>query len=288
MIRPGSREAAGPMVVRLLRWVFRSAVLLVTVTVAVPVVGRRRPCWRRCSSSRCRLRSPSRRVPPPIIPTTVYDRNGNLIATFRQFDLSIPVKKADIPAVLKDAVVAVEDRDFYKHGGVDVRGSVRALVADIRNQKTVQGGSTITQQYVKNAYTGGARTLTRKVREAILASQIDRQTSKDEILYRYLSTIYLGDGSYGVGAAAENYFRKPVSQLTASEAAMLAGLIPAPSRWAPRENPETAEARREFVLDKMLQQGYLTPAEHDAAMAQKVWLLAKGPAPAQATVGLPA
>ncbi len=274
------------MVVRLLRWVFRSTVLLVTVTVAVPIV-----VAGTVLASLFFLPLPASipqpKSPATIIPTTVYDRNGNLIATFRQFDLSIPVKKADIPAVLKDAVVAVEDRDFYKHGGVDVRGSVRALVADIRNQKTVQGGSTITQQYVKNAYTGGARTLTRKVREAILASQIDRQTSKDEILYRYLSTIYLGDGSYGVGAAAENYFRKPVSQLTASEAAMLAGLIPAPSRWAPRENPETAEVRREFVLDKMLQQGYLTPAEHDSAMAQKVWLLAKGPAPAQATAVFP-
>jgi penicillin-binding protein 1A len=274
------------MVWRLLHWIFRSAVLLVTVGVGVPVV-----VVATVLASLFFLPLPAS-IPQPksqetIVPTQVYDRNGNLIATFRQFDLSIPVKKTDIPTVLKEAVVSVEDRDFYKHGGVDVRGSIRALVADVRDEKTVQGGSTITQQYVKNAYTGGARTLTRKVREAILASQIDRQTSKDEILYRYLSTIYLGDGSYGVGAAAENYFRKPVSQLTLSEAATLAGLIPAPSRWAPRESPDAAENRREFVLDKMLQQGYITPAGHDAAMAQKVWLLAKGAAPAQATAVFP-
>jgi penicillin-binding protein 1A len=176
------------MVWRLLHWMFRSAVLLVTVGVGVPVV-----VVATVLASLFFLPLPAS-IPQPksqetIVPTQVYDRNGNLIATFRQFDLSIPVKKTDIPTVLKEAVVSVEDRDFYKHGGVDVRGSIRALVADIRNEKTVQGGSTITQPYVKNAYTGGARTLTRKVREAILASQIDRQTSKDEILYRYLSTI---------------------------------------------------------------------------------------------------
>ena len=274
------------MILRLLRWAFRSAVLIVTIGVVVPVA-----VIATVLASLFFLPLPAAipqpKTPATILPTQVFDRNGNLIATFRQFDLSFPVKKTDIPAVLKEAVVAVEDRDFYKHGGVDVRGTIRAFVADIRNEKTVQGGSTITQQYVKNAYTGGARTLSRKVREAVLASQIDRQTSKDEILYRYLSTIYLGDGSYGVGAAAENYFRKPVSQLTVSEAATLAGLIPAPSRWAPRESPDAAENRREFVLDKMLQQHYLTPAQHDAAMAQKVWLLAKGPAPAQATAVFP-
>jgi penicillin-binding protein 1A len=274
------------MVLRLLHRLFRFVVIVLTVGVGVPVV-----VVVTVLASLFFLPLPAAipqpKAPATIVPTQVYDRNGNLIATFQQFDLSFPVKKSDIPTVLKDAVVAVEDRDFYKHGGVDIRGSVRALVADVRNEKAVQGGSTITQQYVKNAYTNGARTLSRKVKEAILASQIDRQTSKDEILYRYLSTIYLGDGSYGIGAAAENYFRKPVSQLTLSEAALLAGLIPAPSRWAPRENPEPAEDRREFVLDKMLAEGYLTPAQHDAAMAQKVWLLAEGPAPAEATVVYP-
>src|ERR1700730_14931961 len=274
------------MVVRILHWIFRSAVLLVTIGVGVPVV-----VVATVLASLFFLPLPASipqpKSPATIVPTQVYDRNGNLIATFRQFDLNIPVKKTDIPTVLKEAVVSVEDRIFYKHGGVDVRGSIRALVADVRNQKTVQGGSTITQQYVKNAYTGGARTLSRKVREAILASQLDRQTSKDEILYRYLSTIYLGDGSYGVGAAAQNYFRIPVDQLSLSQAAMIAGVIPAPSAWAPRENPEMAEIRRELVLDKMLQQGYITRAARDAAMAHPVWLLANGPAPAGATVVYP-
>jgi penicillin-binding protein 1A len=188
---------------------------------------------------------------------------------------------------LKEAVISIEDRNFYKHGGVDIRGSVRAMVADLRNQRAVQGGSTITQQYVKLTYTGGQRSLIRKVREAILASQLERQSTKDEILYRYLSIIYLGDGGYGVGAAAENYFRKPINQLSVSESALLAGLIAAPSAWAPRENPTMAETRRELVLDKMLQQGYITVQQHDSAIAQKVWLMAKGPPPAQATLVYP-
>jgi penicillin-binding protein 1A len=274
------------MVLRVLRFVFRSAVLILTVGVGVPIVV--------VTTVLAALfflplpaTIPQPKVPATVLPTQVFDRDGNLIATFRQVELSFPVSEADIPGVLKEAVISVEDRNFYKHGGIDIRGSLRAVIADLRNQKAVQGGSTITQQYVKNAYTGSARTLTRKVKEAILASQLDRQVPKDEILYRYLSTIYLGDGSYGVGAAAQNYFHKPVSQLTLSEAAVIAGLIPAPSLWAPRENPGAAENRREVVLDKMLQQGYITPTQHAAAMAQTVWPLARGPAPSQATAVFP-
>src|SRR5205085_2972013 len=189
--------------------------------------------------------------------------NGNEIAVFREFDQNIPVKPSDIPKVLKDAVIASEDRNFYHHSGVDLRGSLRALVADLRGGKVVQGGSTITQQYVKNVYTGNQRTLARKVREAILANQVDRKLSKDEILFRYLNTIYLGEGAYGVGAASETYFRKSVKDLTLSEAALIAGVIPAPSVYQPRGNPDGANQRRLDVLKKMLDQGYITPEEHD-------------------------
>src|SRR3546814_2818037 len=112
---------------------------------------------------------------------------------------------------------SAEDRSFYSHGGVDVRGTLRALWADIRNRELGQGGSTITQQLVKNTITGGEKSIQRKVREAILAAQLDRQVDKDEILFEYLSVIYLGEGAYGVGAAAETYFRTPVPQLTLSQ-----------------------------------------------------------------------
>jgi penicillin-binding protein 1A len=165
-----------------------------------------------------------------------------------------------------------------------VRGSLRALWADFRNQRIVQGGSTITQQYVKNAYITKERTVVRKVREAILASQLDKQKSKEEILFLYLSTVYLGEGAYGVGAASETYFRKPVNQLTLSEAAMLAGLIPAPSRYEPRGNPGLAESKRKLVLEKMLQQGRITQQQYDEALPQQVWPASRGKPPGPVTV----
>ncbi|CAN5715169.1 penicillin-binding protein 1A [soil metagenome] len=202
----------------------------------------------------------------------IYDINGNEIGMFRQFDTTKAVEPADIPEVLKEAVIAGEDRRFYSHSGVDMRGTFRALWADVRDQELAQGGSTITQQYVKNAYVGSERSFTRKVREAVLASQLDRQVDKDKILFRYLERIYLGEGAYGVGAAAETYFHKAIGDLSLSEAAMLAGLIPAPSRYEPRGNPVLAEEKRVFILDTMLGEGMITAEEHDEAVAQRVWL----------------
>jgi penicillin-binding protein 1A len=201
----------------------------------------------------------------------VYDADGNEIAVFREFDQNIPVTKQDIPIWLKQAVVSSEDKNFYRHSGIDLEGSMRALVADLRGRSLKQGGSTITQQYVKNVYTNKERTITRKVREAILANQVDREFDKEEILFRYLNTIYLGEGAYGVGAASENYFRKSVKDLTLSESAMLAGIIPAPSLYEPRGNPDGADVRRRLALRLMLKEGYITQAAHDEAAAQIVW-----------------
>ena len=211
--------------------------------------------------------------------TRIYDQNGIEIGQLRKFDLEVPVKPTDIPLVLKQALISAEDRNFYDHGGVDVRGTLRALYTDIRGGQISQGGSTITQQYVKDAYVGKERTVLRKAREAIVASQLDRQIDKDEILFRYLSRVYLGEGAYGVGAAAELYFRKPVNQLTVSEAALLVGVIPAPSRYSPRENPEAAENKRKIVLSAMLNEGYLNQQQHDEAAAQVLRLLGPGEAP---------
>jgi penicillin-binding protein 1A len=208
----------------------------------------------------------------------VYDINGNEIAVFRQFETSIPVEPQDIPQILKDAVVSIEDKRFYSHGGVDPQGTLRAIWADIRGE-AIQGGSTITQQYVKNAYTGRDRTVARKVREAILASQLDRQTPKDQILYQYLSTIYLGGGAYGVGAASQTYFRHPVNQLSLAESALLAAVIRAPSYYDPRLNPGPAEERRELVLQQMFDQKRITPDQFNVAMAAKVFVVGSGKAP---------
>ena len=206
------------------------------------------------------------------------------IGVFRKFEQKIPVNRQDIPLILKQAVISAEDRSFYSHGGIDLRGSLRALWADVRNQELAQGGSTLTQQYVKNAYTDKDRTITRKVREAILASQLDRQFEKEEILFRYLSDVYLGEGAYGVGAASETYFRKPVNQLTVSEAALLAGLIPAPSYYEPRGNPAGAELKRKLVLGFMLKEGYIDQPTHDQAVAQPVWLETQGTPPGPVTL----
>lgn len=191
------------------------------------------------------------------LPSQVFDAAGNPIATFQQFDQSVPVQQKDIPQVLKNALVASEDKNFYHEGGVDPRGTFRAFVRDLQGKGYLQGGSTITQQYVALAYTGKQRTLTRKLKEAILASQLARKFPKDQILYQYLNTVYLGDGAYGVGAAAQTYFHKRVQDLSIGEAALLVGLIPAPSRYEPRGNQILAEARRKVVLQKMYEQHYI-------------------------------
>ncbi|MDQ6927522.1 MAG: penicillin-binding protein [Actinomycetota bacterium] len=211
--------------------------------------------------------------------THILAADGSEIGILRKFETSIPVKPADIPQVLKQAVVAEEDQRFYSHSGVDIKGAVRAFWADLTGGKTLQGGSTITQQYVKNAYTTGQRTLARKLREALLANKLERKLSKDEILYRYLDNIYLGGGAYGVGAAAQSYFNKPVSQVTLSESAMLAGLIASPSVDEPRSNPVRAEQKREAVLRKMLDQHLITDAQYSEALPQRVFLVGSGPAP---------
>jgi len=217
----------------------------------------------------------------------VFDANGNEIAVFKPFETSIPVAQGDIPQVLKDAVVAAEDHGFYDHGGIDFRGTLRALWADINNQKVVEGGSTITQQYVKQAFTGGDRTLSRKIREAILANQLDRQLDKDTILFRYLSASYFGEGAYGVGAAAQTFFRKPVTDLTVSEAALLASVLPAPTSYSPRDHPAVAEENRVRVLDSMLELGMIDSSAHDLAVGERLQEATLEPPVGPATIVYP-
>ena len=207
----------------------------------------------------------------------VYDVTGQEIGQFTEFEQNRPVEPEDIPDILKKAVVAAEDKNFYRHGGVDFAATVRALIADLRGREVVQGGSTITQQYVKAAYTTGERTIARKVREGLLARALSEKADKEEILFKYLSSIYLGEGAYGVGAASETYFRKPVNELTLSESALLAGLIPAPSRYEPRANPSAAEAKRVLVLDRMLEEGFISDEEHDEAVQERLWPASNGP-----------
>ena len=211
--------------------------------------------------------------------THILDANGQEIGVLRRFDTSIPVKQSDIPDITKAAIVAAEDKRFYSHNGFDLIGAMRAAWADFRGREVVQGGSTITQQYIKKVYVGDERTLSRKIREAVLAGQLDRKVDKDEILYRYMSTVYYGGGAYGIGAAAESYFKKPVNDLNVSESAMLAGLLSAPSELDPRTNPKQAEANRLGVLDAMLDQKRISSVQHAQAVDQKIFLVGSTEAP---------
>src|SRR5438067_8630025 len=184
----------------------------------------------------------------PLAQTTILtDANGKQLAVLHGDENRLPVKLNVVPRVFQDAVIASEDRKFYTHSGVDPVGIVRATWADLRHHAKVQGGSSITQQYVKNTFVGNQRTLMRKVKEAVLAMKIERKYSKRQILERYLNTIYFGRGAYGVQAAAHAYFNKDVAELRLPEAAFLAGLIRGPEEADPARGGqagETAHRRR--------------------------------------------
>jgi penicillin-binding protein 1A len=164
----------------------------------------------------------------------------------------------EISPVMKQAIVAIEDKRFFEHRGVDVRGIVRAVWQDVQNKKVVQGGSTITQQFVKNAYLTSKRSISRKLKEAALSWQLDQVWSKDRILTAYLNTIYFGNGAYGIERAAQVYFGHGASKLTTAEAALLAGIPADPSRFNPVTDPKAAHQRRREVLQAMVDQKDIT------------------------------
>ncbi|RUM88756.1 MAG: penicillin-binding protein 1A [Thermodesulfatator sp.] len=200
---------------------------------------------------------------PPAV-TVVYDREGHPLAYWYR-ERRFPVPLSRMPSYLIQAFVAAEDARFYEHPGIDLLSILRALLADIRARRVVQGGSTITQQVARALLLSPERTLTRKIREAILAWRIDKALTKDEILNIYLNQIYLGAGAYGVEAAALTYFGKHVWELTLPEAALIAGLTPAPSRFNPLRHPRAALQRRAYVLRRMMEEGYITPETAQAA-----------------------
>jgi penicillin-binding protein 1A len=197
--------------------------------------------------------------------------HGTLITTLREENRSsVPLER--IPSVLQDAVVAIEDARFWEHKVVDPRAVARAASSNAASGEVSQGGSTITQQYVKLAILTPEQTLSRKLEEASLALALERNYSKELILELYLNTIYLGNGAYGVQAASQSYFGVPVEQLRVEQAAMLAGIIQAPSRNNPRTDPESALKRRNLVLKRMRDQQYITSTQYEAAVAAPVEL----------------
>lgn len=212
----------------------------------------------------------------PSLTTKVYDRNNKLIHEFSIEKRSM-VPLEEIPVDLQNGVIAMEDRDFFTHYGISVKGILRAILHDIVTGSAKQGASTLTQQLSRGVFLTQEKKLIRKIREIILAIQIEHQFSKREILQLYLNEIYLGSGAYGVKAAAKKYFDKELQDLTAGESALIVGLIPAPGRYNPFANPETSRNRRNLVLDVMHQQGYLTQEDLDKAKQEP--LPEKQPAP---------
>ena len=203
---------------------------------------------------------------PPVITTVYSDDNRKIGEFYKERRIVIPISR--IPQRLKEAFIAAEDSRFYKHPGIDIIGVFRALIKNIEAGGVVQGGSTITQQVTKSFLLTPERSYTRKIKEAILAYRIDKAFSKDEILFLYLNQIYLGHGAYGIEAASENYFGKPVSDLSVAECALMAGLPKAPSKYSPFRYPEIARQRQEYVLTRMVEDGYITQAQASEAIKQ--------------------
>jgi penicillin-binding protein 1A len=189
----------------------------------------------------------------------IYAGDGKtILAVLRGDQARVVVSSDQIAPIMKQAIVAIEDRRFYEHRGIDLRGMLRAIWADMRHSKVVQGGSTITQQFVKNSYVTNERSIGRKLKEAALAWQLEQQWSKDKILTAYLNTIYFGNGAYGIQQAAVAYFGHGASKLTLPEAALLAGIPSDPSLYDPATNPKAARGRRRVVLQAMLDQHDIT------------------------------
>ncbi len=203
----------------------------------------------------------------PPLATTVLDRQGRMIGEFYTERRRL-VPFEEVPKHVIDAFVSAEDSSFFEHQGIDFPSIARAAWRNFIAGGKVEGASTITQQMVKGLLLSPERTYTRKIREMILARRIEQRFTKQEILYLYLNQIYFGHGAYGIGEAARTYFSKPVSELTLSEGAQLAGLPKAPSRYSPFANPKLAERRRRYVLDRMLDEGAIDAATHDQAIAE--------------------
>ena len=205
----------------------------------------------------------------------IFAVDGTLVTTLHAEENRESVPLDRIPEHLRHAVVDIEDERYWQHKGVDPKAVLRAAYANAEGGEVREGGSTITQQYVKNELVGRERSLRRKVTEASLAYQLEKRYSKERILELYLNTIYFGNGAYGVQAAAHEYFTVPVEQVTLGQAAMLAGLIRSPSRTDPYDEPDQAAARRKAVLDKMVELGHARPEEAAAAAAEPLVVTAK-------------
>ncbi len=204
----------------------------------------------------------------PKLPLRVFSAEGTLLGEFGEERRHLtPI--GDIPKVMKDAVLAIEDARFYEHNGVDYKGILRAALANLGRIKS-QGASTITMQVARNVYLSSEKTYTRKIYEILLTFKLEHLLTKDQILEIYMNQIFLGNRAYGFAAAAETYFGKSLHNVTVAEAAMLAGLPKAPSAYNPINNPRRARARQLYIIDRMLANGFITPDQADAAKLEEI------------------
>ena len=204
----------------------------------------------------------------PKLPLRIFSAEGDLMAEFGEERRNLtPI--AEIPKVMTNAVLAIEDARFYQHGGVDYLGVMRAGIANLGKAKS-QGASTITMQVARNVYLSSEKTFTRKIYEILLTFKLEHLLSKDQILEIYMNQIFLGNRAYGFAAASEAYFGKHLKDITIAEAAMLAGLPKAPSAYNPISNPQRARIRQRYIIDRMLENGFITDKEAEAAKAQEL------------------
>lgn len=203
----------------------------------------------------------------PKIPLRVYTSDGALIGEFGEERRAL-TRIQDVPPAMKQAILAAEDERFYQHGGVDYWGILRAALANLSSGGAKEGASTITMQVARNFFLSREKTLTRKLSEMLLSLKIEQNLSKDQILELYINQIYLGQRAYGFAAAAQTYFGKPLNRISIAEAAMLAGLPKAPSRYNPVANPKRAQLRQRYVLRRMVEIGAITSEQYDAAIKE--------------------
>lgn len=207
----------------------------------------------------------------PNIVTKFYSADGEVIKTFTAYTYD-KVDLKDVPEELKNALIATEDKNFYRHNGYDVLGIIRSSIQNVIARQAVQGASTLTQQLARILFLSNERTLARKIKELEVAARIEKTISKDQILEMYLNNVYLGAGAYGVSAASKIYFNKKLNQLTLPELALIAGLPQAPSVYNPYNNKELARQRRNQVLKRMLTMKYITKEEYDKSIEADIKL----------------
>jgi membrane peptidoglycan carboxypeptidase len=255
---------------------------ILTAGMFLPFVGGVGLAARSATNGFVSLPAVLKQKPLPQLSTIVADDGTTKIATFYSQDrISVPLSK--IPMRMQQALIDVEDVRFYEHGGVDFKGTLRALLHNGSSSSGVQGGSTLTQQYVKNVLLENARTkkareaaiadnLPRKIREARYAIGLEQVESKSEILDNYFNIAYFGDGAYGIGTAAKHFFHEPVQDLTLDQSALLAGLVQSPEAYNPRYYPKAATARRNIVLGQMLKYHSITQLQYNNAVARPIHL----------------